>query len=112
MGRRVHQLPLLLLLARRHLLCPPPLRPQDDPHALPVALLHCDSARIHVPQPPDGLRRDARLHALALALSNPCMELLYQPTSSEVKFKVKTWIDKFGQGGVKALGSVFIYQFS
>jgi len=52
------------------------------------------------------------LKALALALSNPCMELLYQPTSSEVKFKVKAWIDKFGQGGVKALGSVFIYQFS
>merc|ERR1719326_2073227 len=52
------------------------------------------------------------LKALSYALNNPCKELLYQPTSEAVKFKAKSWIDKFGQRGAKALGSVVFSQFS
>merc|ERR1711998_659382 len=52
------------------------------------------------------------LKARANALNKPCMELLYQPTSAEVKFKAKSWIDIFGERVAKALGAVVIYQFS
>ena len=48
-------------------------------------------------------------HALlkgSTALNVPCKEILYQPTSSNVKFKAKSWIDVFGARGSKALGVV------
>ncbi|KAH8097520.1 TLC ATP/ADP transporter [Aureococcus anophagefferens] len=45
-------------------------------------------------------------------LNNPCKEILYQPTSSSVKFKAKSWIDVFGARGSKALGSVVTNQFA
>ena len=44
------------------------------------------------------------LKGFSYCLNNPCKEILYQPTSSSVKFKAKSWIDIFGQRGSKALG--------
>jgi AAA family ATP:ADP antiporter len=46
------------------------------------------------------------------ALNNPTKELLYQPTSSAVRYKAKSWIDIFGARGSKALGSVVTNAFS
>ena len=46
------------------------------------------------------------LKALSYSLNNPCKEMLYQPTSTGIKFKSKSWIDIFGQRGAKAAGSV------
>ena len=46
------------------------------------------------------------LKASSYALNNPTKEILYQPTSSSVKYKAKSWIDIFGARGSKALGSV------
>ncbi len=39
------------------------------------------------------------LKALSYSLNNPCKEMLYNPTSTDVKFKAKSWIDIFGQRG-------------
>lgn len=33
---------------------------------------------------------------LSYALNNPCKEILFIPTSKDVKFKAKSWIDSFG----------------
>lgn len=52
------------------------------------------------------------LKANSYALNNPTKELLYQPTSSAVKYKAKSWIDIFGARGSKALGSVVTNAFS
>jgi len=38
--------------------------------------------------------------------------MLYQPTSSAVRYKAKSWIDIFGARGSKALGSVVTNAFS
>ena len=45
------------------------------------------------------------MKATGYALNNPAKEILYQVTSSAVKFKCKSWIDTFGQRGCKALGA-------
>lgn len=52
------------------------------------------------------------LKGLSYSLNNPCKEILYQPTSSAVKFKAKSWIDVFGARGSKALGSVVTNAFA
>lgn len=52
------------------------------------------------------------LKASSYALNNPTKEMLYQPTSSNVKYKAKSWIDIFGARGSKALGSVVTNAFS
>lgn len=39
------------------------------------------------------------------ALNNPAKEIMYIPTSKDVKFKTKSWIDMFGSRSMKALGS-------
>mmetsp|Transcript_3903 Transcript_3903/g.10733 ORF Transcript_3903/g.10733 Transcript_3903/m.10733 type:complete len:692 (-) Transcript_3903:325-2400(-) len=52
------------------------------------------------------------LKANSYALNNPTKELLYQPTSSAVKYKAKSWIDIFGARGSKAMGSVVTNAFS
>mmetsp|Transcript_12974 Transcript_12974/g.34471 ORF Transcript_12974/g.34471 Transcript_12974/m.34471 type:complete len:534 (+) Transcript_12974:211-1812(+) len=52
------------------------------------------------------------LKGFSYCLNNPCKEILYQPTSSNVKFKAKSWIDVFGARGSKALGSVVTNAFS
>jgi AAA family ATP:ADP antiporter len=52
------------------------------------------------------------LKANSYALNNPTKEMLYQPTSSSVRYKAKSWIDIFGARGSKALGSVVTNAFS
>jgi len=52
------------------------------------------------------------LKACTYALNNPTKEILYQPTSSAVKYKAKSWIDIFGARGSSALGSVVTNAFS
>mmetsp|Transcript_19744 Transcript_19744/g.44829 ORF Transcript_19744/g.44829 Transcript_19744/m.44829 type:complete len:616 (-) Transcript_19744:219-2066(-) len=52
------------------------------------------------------------LKGFSYALNNPTKEILYQPTSSAVKFKAKSWIDIFGARGSKALGSLVTNAFS
>jgi len=45
------------------------------------------------------------LKGLAYALNDPAKEMLYIPTSNDIKFKAKAWIDVVGSRGAKALGS-------
>ena len=52
------------------------------------------------------------LKACSYALNNPTKEILYQPTSSSVRYKAKSWIDIFGARGSKAMGSVVTNAFS
>ena len=52
------------------------------------------------------------LKANSYALNNPTKEILYQPTSSAVRYKAKSWIDIFGARGSKALGSLVTNAFS
>jgi len=40
------------------------------------------------------------------ALNNPAKEIMYIPTSKDVKFKTKGWIDMFGSRSMKAIGSL------
>ncbi|MFA6526926.1 MAG: Npt1/Npt2 family nucleotide transporter [Candidatus Babeliales bacterium] len=42
---------------------------------------------------------------LSYALNNPCKEIMYIPTSKDVKFKAKSWIDVFGGRSSKFVGS-------
>jgi AAA family ATP:ADP antiporter len=46
------------------------------------------------------------LKGLSYALNNPCKEIMYVPTSKDVKFKAKSWIDAQGGRSGKALGSL------
>ena len=46
------------------------------------------------------------IKGMSYALNNPTKEILYQATSTSVKFKCKSWIDTFGQRSAKALGSL------
>lgn len=52
------------------------------------------------------------LKANSYALNNPTKEILYQPTSSAVRYKAKSWIDIFGARGSKAMGSLVTNAFS
>ena len=52
------------------------------------------------------------LKANSYALNNPTKEMLYQPTSSAVRYKAKSWIDIFGARGSKAMGSLVTDAFS
>ena len=45
------------------------------------------------------------IKSLSYALNNPCKEIMYLPTSKDVKFKAKGWIDGFGGRSAKAIGS-------
>ena len=45
------------------------------------------------------------IKALSYVLNNPCKEMMYIPTSKDVKFKTKSWIDMFGLRSSKAAGS-------
>lgn len=45
------------------------------------------------------------IKGLSYALNNPCKEIMYIPTSKDVKFKAKSWIDGFGGRSSKAAGS-------
>ena len=50
--------------------------------------------------------------ALSYALNNPCKEIMYIPTSKDVKFKAKSWIDVQGTQSAKATGAFFCSMFS
>jgi len=52
------------------------------------------------------------LKANSYALNNPTKEMLYQPTSSAVRYKAKSWIDIFGARGSKGIGSLVVTVFS
>merc|ERR1712037_703989 len=52
------------------------------------------------------------LKANSYAINNPTKELLYQPTSTTVKYKAKSWIDIFGARGSKAFGSLITNSLS
>jgi AAA family ATP:ADP antiporter len=45
------------------------------------------------------------MKAFSYALNNPCKEMMYLPTSKDVKFKAKGWIDVQGARTAKGLGS-------
>lgn len=45
------------------------------------------------------------LKGLSYALNNPCKEIMYVPTSKDIKFKAKSWMDGFGSRSAKALGA-------
>lgn len=52
------------------------------------------------------------IKGMSYALNNPTKEILYQRTSSAIKFKCKSWIDTFGQRSAKAGGSLITNQFA
>jgi ATP:ADP antiporter, AAA family len=46
------------------------------------------------------------IRGLAYGLNNPTKEIMYIPTSIDIQYKAKSWIDVFGSRGAKAAGSV------
>lgn len=46
------------------------------------------------------------LRALNYALNHPAREILYIPTTKDIKFKAKTWTDAFGSRLAKSAGSL------
>lgn len=47
------------------------------------------------------------IRAINLSLTTPLRESLYIPTSKEIQFKSKSWIDSFGQKFSKGFGSLY-----
>ena len=47
------------------------------------------------------------LRAINFAFASPLREVLYTPTSSEIRFKSKSWIDVFGSRFAKSFGSYY-----
>ena len=47
------------------------------------------------------------LRAINYALNHPTREVLYIPTTKDIKFKAKAWTDAFGSRMAKGLGSAF-----
>jgi AAA family ATP:ADP antiporter len=45
------------------------------------------------------------IRCFTYALNNPAKEIMYIPTSKDIKFKTKGWIDMFGARSMKATGS-------
>lgn len=45
------------------------------------------------------------LKGLSYALNNPCKEVMYIPTSKDIKFKAKSWMDGFGSRSAKGAGA-------
>ena len=52
------------------------------------------------------------IKGMSYALNNPTKEILYQMTSTQIKFKCKSWIDTFGQRSAKAGGSLVTNAFA
>lgn len=52
------------------------------------------------------------IKGMSYALNNPTKEILYQMTSTSIKFKCKSWIDTFGQRSAKASGSLITNAFA
>lgn len=51
------------------------------------------------------------LRACNYALNHPVREILYIPTTKDIKFKAKTWIDAFGSRIAKGCGSIINISF-
>lgn len=49
------------------------------------------------------------IKGISYALNNPSKEVMYIPTSKDVKFKAKGWIDAFGGRSSKGTGSFITY---
>jgi ATP:ADP antiporter, AAA family len=47
------------------------------------------------------------LRAFNYSLNHPTREVLYIPTTKDIKFKAKTWTDAFGSRIAKSFGSIF-----
>jgi AAA family ATP:ADP antiporter len=47
------------------------------------------------------------IRVINLSLSTPVRESLYIPTSKDIQFKSKSWIDSFGQKFSKGIGSIY-----
>jgi AAA family ATP:ADP antiporter len=45
------------------------------------------------------------IKGISYALNNPCKEIMYIPTSKDVRFKAKSWIDVFGARTSKGAGA-------
>jgi AAA family ATP:ADP antiporter len=43
---------------------------------------------------------------LSYALNNPAKEMMYIPTTQDIRFKAKGWIDQFGGRSSKGLGAL------
>lgn len=52
------------------------------------------------------------IKGFSYALNKPCVEIMYIPTSRDVKFKAKSWIDVFGSRLAKAFGAAINACFS
>ena len=50
------------------------------------------------------------IKALSYTLNDPCKEIMYIPTSRDIRFKAKSWIDLLGNKSAKATGA-FIASF-
>ncbi|QQR48697.1 hypothetical protein IPF37_03990 [bacterium] len=48
---------------------------------------------------------------LSYALNNPCKEMMYIPTSKDIKFKAKSWIDVQGSRSAKTSGATIVAMF-
>merc|ERR1712072_908942 len=51
------------------------------------------------------------IRCFTYALNNPAKEIMYIPTSKDIKFKTKSWIDMFGSRSMKATGSIINHTF-
>ena len=51
------------------------------------------------------------IKSLSYTLNNPTKEVMYIPTSRDVKFKAKSWIDVFGNRTTKGMGSAITGTF-
>lgn len=52
------------------------------------------------------------IKGLSYALNNPSKEMMYIPTTKDVKFKAKSWIDMFGGRSSKAAGASVTNMFA
>lgn len=51
------------------------------------------------------------IKGLSYALNNPCKEIMYIPTSRDIRFKTKSWIDTFGARSAKGMGGLVVAAF-
>ena len=52
------------------------------------------------------------LKGLSYALNNPCKEIMYIPTSKDIKFKAKGWMEGFGGRSAKGTGASIFAAFA
>lgn len=52
------------------------------------------------------------IKTLSYTLNEPCKEIMYIPTSTDIKFKAKSWVDVQGNKSAKATGAAIASLFS